>query len=347
MYIGLGGGFNVDSFHFHPFNNCKRRCLFQFSTHFLRHIFCLKNLYILNTFFPGYLKEKNPRWSPRQPTRMSAGTMSLYQALENVDEDVFGSRHVGPSVVVPTSFRGASSLNGDPFLTGDPGIPEEECFFMEFFVVSYSFFKNAPCKCVIWSIGKLWKNWPLLAIGNFQVQILWEESAAGSTNHSRDTQRGSSILAIFWFWGVDFIGKSTIDSSFWGGNPFLKFFNGNFCILRIHLWNLTWKLQRSPWKKRFRTWKPSFLASMLNFGGVFKKTYPFEIHTPQVFFQQRLDWYLGLFVPSKIWDGEVVPVKLPTLPRSETWLGNASSHLCELGLGWNDHPILQAGNPLW
>ena len=38
MYIGLGGGFNVDSFYVHPLNNCKRRCLFQLSTHCLRHI---------------------------------------------------------------------------------------------------------------------------------------------------------------------------------------------------------------------------------------------------------------------------------------------------------------------
>ena len=32
--------------------------------------------------------------------------------------------------------------------------------------------------------------------------------------------------------------------------------------------NLTRNLKRSPWKRRFRTWKPSFSGSMLNFGGV-------------------------------------------------------------------------------
>ena len=135
---------------------------------------------------------------------------------------------------------------------------------------------------MIWSIGKLWKNWPLLAIGNFQVQILCEESAAGSTNHSRDTQRGSSILAIFWFWGVDVIGKSTILS---------EVETLIFCILRIHPWNFTWKLKRSPWKRRFRTWKASFLDFHVKLisGEYSKKTCPFEIHTgPQVFFSNDL-----------------------------------------------------------
>ena len=183
---------------------------------------------------------------------------------------------------------------------------------MEFFFVSYiyiyiPFFFNAPCKCAIWSIGKLWKNWPLLAIGNFQVQILCEESAAGSTNHSRDTQRGSSILAIFWFWWVDFIGKSTIDSSFWGGNPFLKFFNGFFCILRMHPWNLTWKLKRSPWKRRFRTWKPSFLDFHVKFRGSIKKKHtPLKFIPGPRFFQQRLDGN-GIFCPFKIWGVKSFP----------------------------------------
>ena len=36
----------------------------------------------------------------------------------------------------------------------------------------------------------------------------------------------------------------------------------------VHPRNLTWNLKRNPWKRRFRTWKPSFSGSMLNFGGV-------------------------------------------------------------------------------
>ena len=35
-----------------------------------------------------------------------------------------------------------------------------------------------------------------------------------------------------------------------------------------HPWSLTWNLKINPWKRRFRTWKPSFSGSMLNFGGV-------------------------------------------------------------------------------
>ena len=65
---------------------------------------------------------------------MSAGTMSLYQALENVDEDVDVGRGAH-------QFPGAVIIKWGPILNGGTHpIPEKECFFMEFFFVSYVFF---------------------------------------------------------------------------------------------------------------------------------------------------------------------------------------------------------------
>ena len=58
------------------------------------------------------------------------------------------------------------------------------------------------------------------------------------------------------------INNHTVD----GRNP--KQPPGMHKALQILPRSLTWTLKISPWKRRFRTWKPSFSGSMLNFGGV-------------------------------------------------------------------------------